>query len=113
MSTPSCVLPPLGSVREEIAGSSEPVAPAAFLAHLEREVRRLVESGGLAVFVLHPFMLDWFGRDRLGRLLDRIALAAAEQGLQVGTCGEAAEEVVDGPLGGGFTLDATSWSGAG
>lgn len=108
----SCVLPPLGAVREEIAGSSEPIEPETFLAHLEREVGRLADAGGLAVFVLHPFMLDWFGRERLGRLLDTVA-AAAEQGLRVLTCGEAAEEVVDGPLGGGVTLDQTSWSASG
>jgi peptidoglycan/xylan/chitin deacetylase (PgdA/CDA1 family) len=68
----SCVLPLLATAREAIAGSPDPVEPSAFLAYLVAEIERLAAEGGFATFILHPFMLGWFGEDNLATLLDRI-----------------------------------------
>jgi peptidoglycan/xylan/chitin deacetylase (PgdA/CDA1 family) len=108
----SCVLPPLASVRERISGSPDPLDPGAFLAFLESEIDRLSRDGGFAVFVLHPFMLGWFGAERLEALLDR-AGEAARDGLWVGRCDEAAEHVLAHTVDfrRGAVLDTTSWSG--
>lgn len=108
----SCVLPPLGAVREQIAGSSEPVGPDAFLAHLDEEVDRLAEEGGYLAFVLHLFMLDWLGEARLERLLARVADNAAGGRLWVGRCDEVADHVLATPSAfeGGTVLDPTSWN---
>ena len=50
----SCVLPPLGSVRERIAGSPDPLDPGAFLAYLEavdvKEIHGYNAAFGLRVF---------------------------------------------------------------
>jgi peptidoglycan/xylan/chitin deacetylase (PgdA/CDA1 family) len=86
----SCVLPPMAGAREEITGSPDPVQPAAFLAYLDAEIDRLETEGGFATFILHPFMLDWFGEERLGRLLGRLGQARASGDLRLATCAEAA-----------------------
>jgi peptidoglycan/xylan/chitin deacetylase (PgdA/CDA1 family) len=105
----TCVLPGLERVREEMTGSGEPMAPDAFLAHLEAEIARLAIGGGQATIVLHPFMLDWFGPKRLGALLDRIA-TALDDGLRLSPCDEVAAQLLADPASGeGFTSDPTSW----
>ncbi|HEX7059345.1 MAG TPA: polysaccharide deacetylase family protein [Solirubrobacterales bacterium] len=111
----SCVLPPLGTVREQIAGSAEPLDPGAFLAHLESEVERLARDGGYATFVLHPFMLAWFGEDRLAELLDLVIAASAGGDLWVAPCAAAAEYVLANPerFRGQTALDSTSWASRG
>lgn len=90
----SCVLPPLSAAREEMAGSADPVEPGTFLAHLEGEIERLAAEGGFATFVLHPFMLEWFGEDRLGSLLDRLDAARRGGELWLATCAEVAKHVL-------------------
>lgn len=108
----SCVLPPLGSVRERISGSREPLEPAAFLAFLEGELERLAAEGGFLAIVLHPFMLGpWLGQDRLEALLDAVA-GAARSGLWVAPCAVVAAHVLAHPeaFRGGASLDSTSWA---
>ncbi|MFP5388154.1 MAG: polysaccharide deacetylase family protein, partial [Thermoleophilia bacterium] len=82
----SCVLPPLGTAREQIGGSTDPIEPIRFVAWLEAEIDRLARDGGYTAVVLHPFMLDWLGEEPLAALLDRVAAAAAEDELWVATC---------------------------
>jgi peptidoglycan/xylan/chitin deacetylase (PgdA/CDA1 family) len=108
----SCVLPALESVRAGIAGAGDPLEPAAFLAHLEAEVARLRDEGGSASFVLHPFMLDWLGADRLAALLDLVGAAAGSGELWVAPCREVAAAVLAEPrLAEGAELDPTGLGG--
>jgi len=108
----SCVLPPLAAVREQMAGSPDPIEPAAFVDSLRAEIDRLADDGGYMAIVLHPFMLDWLGEENLDALLDRIAVAAAGE-LEVARCADAAGRVLASPerFAGGTLLDATSWAG--
>ncbi|HWM54610.1 MAG TPA: polysaccharide deacetylase family protein [Solirubrobacterales bacterium] len=109
----SCVLPPLAGVREAMTGAPDPVEPAAFLAFLEAEIEALAREGGYAAIVLHPFMLDWLGWERLRQLLDRVAAASARGDLWVARCIDVAAHVLAAPdqFRGGTTLDSTSWTG--
>jgi peptidoglycan/xylan/chitin deacetylase (PgdA/CDA1 family) len=104
----TCILPPLAPVRELMAGSPDPLDPGAFLAYLEGEIERLVTEGGFMAIVLHLFLLDWLGEDKLAALLDRIGAAH----VLVARCDEIADHVlahreafVDGA-----SLDSTSWT---
>ncbi len=109
----SSTLPQLGAVRERIAGSAEPFGPDAFVSHLQEELDRLLAEGGFMTTVLHPFLIDpWLGWDRLGRLLDRVAAAAASGELLVATFGRVADRVADRPeaFAGGTKLDPTTWA---
>lgn len=108
----ACTLPPLTAARERIAGSPDPVDPAAFLASLLAEIEGLGERGGYVAIVLHPVMLDWLGRERLGTLLDRVASAGAEDELWVGHCADAADRVLadPGPFRNGTILDPAGWT---
>ncbi|HEY0390784.1 MAG TPA: polysaccharide deacetylase family protein [Solirubrobacterales bacterium] len=108
----SCVLPPLVAVREQINGTGEPVEPADFVAWLEAEIGRLARAGGYMTIVLHPFMLGWLGGERLGALLDRVAAAAARDGVWVAPCAAVAEHMATDParFGNGAVLDSTSWT---
>jgi peptidoglycan/xylan/chitin deacetylase (PgdA/CDA1 family) len=109
----SCVLPPLARVRELMTGSADPLEPDSFLAYLDAELQRLAEAGGFAAIVLHPFMLEWFGGQRLAALLERIAAASAAGALWVAPCREVAAHVLAnaGEFAGATTLDPTGWSG--
>ena len=106
----TCVLPPLAPVRERMTGSPDPLTPDTFVVHLEAEIDRLASEGGFASIVLHLFMLDWLGKDRLIALLDKIA---AERGLWVAPCAAVAEHVLARPEGfrDATSLDSTSWTG--
>ncbi|HKB52112.1 MAG TPA: polysaccharide deacetylase family protein [Solirubrobacterales bacterium] len=108
----TCVLPPLAPVRERMTGSPDPIDPDAFLAHLEAEIDRLSREGGFATIVLHLFMLDWLGEDRLGELFDRIVEARRSGVLWIARCGDIAEHVLSHPeaFQDGATLDPASWS---
>ena len=57
-------------------------------------------------------MLGWFGEERLGRLLDRVAQVAGGGDLLVAPCAEIAAHVQANPAGfdGGAGLDSTSWT---
>ena len=107
----SSVLPSLGAVREQIAGSPDPVSPAELLSHLRREVDRLIAEGGFAAFVLHPFMLEWLGEDRLDALLEHVAVAR-RRGLWVTTCEAVAEHILHeaDEFAGAATLDTVTWA---
>ncbi len=108
----SCVLPALGAVREQIHASPAPLEPAEFLTFLGSELRRLAEEGGFLAIVLHPFMLGWFGEDRLAALLDRVAAAAQTGELWVAPAATIAAHLLADPGGScaGVKLDSTSWS---
>jgi peptidoglycan/xylan/chitin deacetylase (PgdA/CDA1 family) len=108
----SCVLPPLGAAREQISGSSDPIDPAGFVAWLIAEIDGLAGSDGYLAIVLHPFMLGWLGDDHLEALLDRVAAAAAEDGVWVAPCAAVADYVAthSGDFGNGAVLDSASWT---
>jgi peptidoglycan/xylan/chitin deacetylase (PgdA/CDA1 family) len=108
----SCVLPPLGSAREQIAGSPDPIEPTRFAAWLEAEIGRLALEGGYLAIVLHPFMLGWLGDARLAALLDRVAATAASEEVWVARCAEVADFVAAHPdrFGNGAVLDSASWT---
>lgn len=108
----SCVLPPLGSAREQIGGSPDPVEPGRFVAWLKAEIDRLGRDGGYLAIVLHPFMLGWLGEEHLASLLDRVAAASAQEEIWVARCAEVAEHVLAAPgrFGNGTVLDTASWT---
>jgi peptidoglycan/xylan/chitin deacetylase (PgdA/CDA1 family) len=108
----SCVLPALGTVREQMASSPEPLDPDACLAYLEGEVSRLAVAGGFAAFVLHLPMFDWWGEERLNTLLDQLTESSAERRLWLAPCRAAAEHVLAHPdaFRNSATLDPTSWA---
>ncbi|MEX2107413.1 MAG: polysaccharide deacetylase family protein [Solirubrobacterales bacterium] len=108
----TCVLPPLGQVRERMSGSSDPLDPGAFLASLEGEVESLAGDGGYMAIILHPFMLDWLGEDRFEALLDLVARASRRDEVWVARCAEVADHVLahPEPFRDGTALDSTSWS---
>ncbi len=109
----SCVLPGLGPVRKQMAESPDPLDPGAFLAYLRGELDRLAGEGGFATFVLHLPMLDWWGEERLGKLLGEIAKRSRAGDLWVARFRDVAEHVLGQPraFAGGTELDSTSWSG--
>jgi hypothetical protein len=106
------VLPPLASVREQMTGSEDTVAPAAFVAWLEAEIEQVAAGGGYLAPVLHPFMLDWLGEEQLERLLARVAAAGDDGNVEVSRCDAAASRVLAGPdrHAAGAVLDSTSWA---
>ena len=108
----SCVLPPLTAAREQMTGSPDPVGPGAFLSSLEGEIDRLEGDGGYLAIVLHPFMLDWLGAERLAALLDRVARASAQEEIWVARCIDLAEHILAEPdrFGNGAMPDTTSWT---
>jgi peptidoglycan/xylan/chitin deacetylase (PgdA/CDA1 family) len=83
----SCVLPDLGPPRE----------PGQFVADLEADLERLGGDGGHLALVLHPFMLDWLGEDRLAALFARLAEAARLGELWTAPCRAVAERVLADP----------------
>jgi peptidoglycan/xylan/chitin deacetylase (PgdA/CDA1 family) len=107
-----CVLPTMSAVREQMTGSPQPIEPGQFLAFLDSGLDALTEGGGFASIVLHPFMREWFGEDRLDALLDRVEAARAN-GLRVTSCREVAAQIVADAetFEEGTTLDPTDWSG--
>jgi peptidoglycan/xylan/chitin deacetylase (PgdA/CDA1 family) len=83
----SCVIPDMeGPLRE----------PDELLAFLDEELAATARAGGLLSLVLHPFMLEWFGRERLGAFCDLVA-DARRAGLEVLRCEDAAERALSGP----------------
>ena len=109
----SCVLPPLAPVREQMTGSTDPLEPDDFLRYLEAEIERLATDGGFATLVLHLFMLDWLGEDRLDALLDLLAVSSRSGDLWLAPCAEVAEHVLAHPseFPADTKLDMTSWAG--
>jgi len=83
----ACVLPNLGPARE----------PAEFLAFLLEELQALTRDSGVLTIILHPFMLDWLGIERLVALLEALAAARERGELHVCRCDEAAERLLSGP----------------
>jgi len=90
----ACVLPPMGGAREEMTGSPDPLDAGAFLAYLESELIRLADEGGFITVILHPFMLEWLGEDRLETLLGLLSKARNEKRLWVAPCAEVAAYVL-------------------
>ena len=95
-----------------MTGTSGPVEPDAFVGSLLAELDRLASAGGFLAIVLHPFMLAWLGEEELERLLGHLAAAAAKGAVELARCEEAAARVLANPasLGGGASLDTTSWA---
>jgi peptidoglycan/xylan/chitin deacetylase (PgdA/CDA1 family) len=83
----SCVLPDLGPPRE----ADE------FVSDLEADLEILARDGGHLALILHPFMLDWLGEDRLGAILGRLTEARDDGRLWVGRCDAVAERLLSGP----------------
>jgi peptidoglycan/xylan/chitin deacetylase (PgdA/CDA1 family) len=108
----SCVLPPFAGVREGMTGSPDPIEPDGFLRFMEHELERLAQEGGQIAIVLHLFMLDWLGEERLAALLDRVAEAARRGSLWVARCDAVAAHAL--AHAGWFhertVLDSTSWT---
>jgi peptidoglycan/xylan/chitin deacetylase (PgdA/CDA1 family) len=69
----ACVLPPMSAAREEMAGSPDPLGPDALLAYLAVGLERLRLRGGFLTVVLHPFMHEWLGDNRLSLLLSQLS----------------------------------------
>jgi len=109
----SCVLPPLAPVRKAMTGSADPLEPEAFVTYLGAEIEQLRDSGGFLGIVLHLFMVDWLGEQRLAALLERLALAAREDAIWVAPCRDIAAHVLGQPdsFGADTALDSTSWGG--
>ena len=107
----TCVLPPLAPVRESMTGSTDPLDPGAFLTHLEAEIERLATAGGFTAIVLHLFMLDWLGEDRLGALFDSLAEAQRDDCLWLAPCRQTAQHMLERPAAfpPATALDQTSW----
>jgi peptidoglycan/xylan/chitin deacetylase (PgdA/CDA1 family) len=108
----TCLLPPLGPVREGMAGSAAPVSPDAFLAHLSGEIERLGREGGFMAIGLHLSLLEWLGDERLAALLERLAEASGGGDLWLATCAAVAEHTLAhaDEFEGRTTLDSTSWT---
>jgi peptidoglycan/xylan/chitin deacetylase (PgdA/CDA1 family) len=108
----SCVLPPLAPTREQMTGSPDPIDPGTFLAYLEAEIERVSHEGGFATIVLHLFMLDWLGEDRLSALLNRLNATTEAGSLWIARCTDVAEHVLDSPemFAYGTSFDQTSWT---
>jgi peptidoglycan/xylan/chitin deacetylase (PgdA/CDA1 family) len=92
----ACVLPPMGTAREEMTGSPDPLDAGAFLAYLESELAQLAAEGGFTTVILHPFMFEWLGEDRLGTLLSLLSKAREENRLWVAPCADVAAHVLAG-----------------
>lgn len=109
----ACVLPPLAPVRERMTGSPDPIDPEAFLVYLNGEIDLLSREGGFATIVLHLFMLDWLGAERLGALLDLVREAKNQGDLWVAPCVQVAEHALAHPdeFRDGTAFDSTSWTG--
>ena len=108
----SCVLPPLAPARERMTGSPDAVDPARFAGWLGDEIGRLEREGGYMTIVLHPFMLNWLGDERLAALLDRVAGASTGGDIWVARCTDAAEHVRANSdrFRNGTVLDSASWT---
>lgn len=104
----TCLLPPLGPIREQMSGSSDPLDPGPFRAYLEAEIERVEREGGFMALVLHLSLFDWLGEEGLATLLDRIA----STDLWVARCDEVAGHVLAHleAFEDGTTLDSTSWT---
>lgn len=105
----SCMLPPLGAVREQMTGSPDPIEPDSFLAYLEAEIERLSHEGGFATIVLHLPLLDWLGESNLASLLNKVV----STDLWVARCDQVATHLLahTEDFEGRATLDPTTWSG--
>lgn len=104
----TCLLPPLGMVRNEMTGSPDPLDPDAFLTYLETEIERLKREGGFATIVLHLPLLEWLGEAKLSSLLDKLSSSDA----WLARCDEVAKRVLSSPesFAGATTLDSTTWA---
>jgi len=103
-----CMLPPLAPVREQMAGSPDPIDPATFVTYLGSEVDRFEQEGGFLSIVLHLPLIDWLGESNLSTVLDKLASARA----WVARCDEVAAHVLSHPehFQAGPALDPTSWA---
>jgi len=104
----TCLLPPLGMVRNEMTGSPDPLDPDTFLTYLETEIKHLTHEGGFATIVLHLPLLDWLGESNLTSLLTKLSSGD----VWLARCDEVAKHVLSSPesFEGGTTLDPTSWT---
>ncbi len=87
----TCLLPPLGTVRNEMTGSPDPLDPGPFLAYLEGEIERLEREGGFLSIVVHLPLLDWLGENNLASILSKLSSTQS----WVAPCTDVAEHVLD------------------
>ncbi len=105
----TCLLPPLGMVRNEMTDSPDPLDPDAFLTYLETEIEHLTHEGGFATIVLHLPLLDWLGEPSMASLLDKLS----SSDVWLARCDQAAKHILSHPEAftmRGVTLDSTSWA---
>lgn len=104
----SCMLPPLGTVREQMTGSPDPLDPGTFVAFLEGEIERVERGDGFTSIVLHLPLLDWLGEGNLDSVLSKLASTRS----WLTRCDEAAEHVLAHPeaFASRATLDSRSWA---
>ena len=110
-STPACMLPPLGPVREQMTGSPGP-ARARCLPRLPRKRRSSASQreGGFLTIVLHLPLLDWLGEDSLAIAPRRATRSERRAGSPAAA--RSPTHVLAHPEAfvGRATLDPTSWA---
>lgn len=104
----TCLLPPLGKVRNEMAGSPDPLAPDTFIAYLEGEIERIERDDDFMSIVFHLPLLEWLGESNLDSILNELSSTQS----WVARCDEVADRIRAQPeaFTGGATLDSTSWT---
>jgi peptidoglycan/xylan/chitin deacetylase (PgdA/CDA1 family) len=104
----TCLLPPLGTVRNEMTGSPDPLDPDTFLAYLESEIEQLERDDSFMSIVLHLPLLDWLGEDRLASILSKLSSTRS----WVARCDEVADHIRahPAPFANSTRLDPTSWT---
>jgi peptidoglycan/xylan/chitin deacetylase (PgdA/CDA1 family) len=104
----TCLLPPLGAVRNEMTGSPDPIDSDTFIAYLGDEIDQLELDGGFLSIVLHLPLLDWLGESNLASLLTKLSSSNA----WLARCDQAADHILSHPT--PFVkktrLDPTSWT---
>lgn len=102
------MLPGLDPVREQMAGSPDPLAPDAFANYLVGEIDAADQAEGFVSIVLHLPLLAWLGESNLTTILNKLSSTPS----WVARCDEVADHVLSNSaeFEAGTTLDPTSWA---
>lgn len=109
----TALLPPLAPVREQIAGSPDPLDSAAFVNHLSTEIDRLRTDGGFLSMVLHLYLIqEWLGWQSLAQILSKLSTPQVDGDLWIAPMRDVATHVLEHPdaFTNGAALDPTSWT---